>query len=102
MTDLLDPTKAYLLLFTVLILGGLGVGYTAGDRLSVLGSVIFAGGLGFVSGIHASREEVELLASMLVTGGLTALVVMFLPLGVDWGIAVFLIGFILGMRTDRR
>ncbi|MFB6265479.1 MAG: hypothetical protein ABEI07_00160, partial [Candidatus Nanohaloarchaea archaeon] len=58
--------------------------------------------LGFVAGIYSSREENDLFGSLVLTGGFTALVVWLLPLGMEWGIAIFLVGFIAGMRTERR
>ncbi|MDY6769583.1 MAG: hypothetical protein SVU88_01285 [Candidatus Nanohaloarchaea archaeon] len=102
MSEALDPTQSYVLLFILLIVAGVGVGLAAGPRLEVIGSAALVGIIGFVSGLYTSREETDLFGSLLLTGGATALVAVFLPLTVTWSIAVFLVGFIAGMRSERR
>ncbi|MDY6768938.1 MAG: hypothetical protein SVW02_02410 [Candidatus Nanohaloarchaea archaeon] len=102
MTDVLDPTTAYLLLFIILVFAGLGIGYTAGGQLGLIGSAIFAGVLGFAAGLYTTRETTDIFGSLLLTGGFAAVIGIFLPLTVTWSVAVFLVGFILGMRNERR
>lgn len=102
MTEMMDPAPAYLLLFVLLILAGLGIGYSAEGSIGMLGNVIFAGFLGFVSGLYTAREETDVFGSLLITGGFTALVAWFLPLTVTWSIAIFLVGFVIGMRAETR
>lgn len=102
MSELLDPSHTHAIFFVLALLAALGVGYTAGGSLGMLGSVLFTGFLGFVAGLYTSREETDIFAALVLTGGFTALVGLFLPLSVNWSVAIFLVGFIVGMRTERR
>ncbi len=101
MTDVLDPSTAYLILFTVLFLAGIGIG-VAGAGFGVLGSGLIVALLGWVAGMYTSRESTDIVGSLLLTAGFTAVVGWMLPLSVTWTIAIFLLGFIAGMRTERR
>ncbi|MFB6265559.1 MAG: hypothetical protein ABEI07_00570 [Candidatus Nanohaloarchaea archaeon] len=102
MSEILDPTYAYILLFSVLVIVGIGAGYTAGERLGTVGSIALVGIIGFVSGLYTSREEADLFGSLVLTAGFAVLVAWFLPLALTWSLAVFLVGFIAGLRTERR
>ncbi len=101
MTDVLDPTPAHLLFFSLLIAAAAGIGYTMGGRLGLFGSAVFAGIIGFAAGLYAEGEEASPVAIAVVAGGLTAVTLVFLPLSLTWGTAVFLVGFAVGMRTER-
>ncbi|MDY6761780.1 MAG: hypothetical protein SVY41_01905 [Candidatus Nanohaloarchaea archaeon] len=101
MTDVLDPSKAYIILFAALVLLGLGVG-AAGAGLGVVGAVLVAALLGFVAGLYTERESTDIFGSLVLTAGFTAVVGWMLPLSITWTVAVFLLGFIAGMRTERR
>lgn len=101
MTEVLDPTPTYILALTGLALVAAGLGFTAAGTLSLFGTILLAAVLGFIAGIYAAREAAEWFGSFLVTAALTAVVLSFLPLGVSRGLVVFLVGFIVGMRTER-
>ncbi|MCJ7478557.1 MAG: DUF4407 domain-containing protein [Candidatus Nanohaloarchaeota archaeon QJJ-7] len=102
MSEVLDPAYIYILLFIGLLIVGLGLGYNASDAIGGTGSIALTVILGFLAGIYSSREENQLFGSLALTTGFTLIVVWLLPLGLEWGIAIFLIGFIIGMKTERR
>lgn len=103
MAELTDATTVYLLVFIVLFGGAVAAGVVF-DEYNVTGTTggIVLGLFGFVAGNHVSSNQTEWLGVLVVTGGMAAVVAHFLPFQLIHGVAVFLIGYVIGMQTSRR
>lgn len=97
----MDPLPTYIIAFLVLGAAAAGLGFWAAGTTSIIGSFFLAAILGFAGGIYAARERNEWFGSFVVMAALTGVVMSFLPLGTVRGLAVFVAGFVVGMRTER-
>lgn len=103
MTEFTDPTIAYLFIFVVALGGAAGAGYFLAEHVvgAAIGFLILGLG-GFVSGIHVADNHAEHAGFLVFSAGVAAVIAYFLPVQVIEGVAAFVIGYILGMRTKRR
>lgn len=102
MAGVLDPTPSYILLLALMVIGAMGLGYASAGDIGFLGSSVLIGIIGFLGGIKASHETTHIPATAVFVGLPVALIAWLLPITVLWGLAAFLLAFILGMRTERR
>lgn len=103
MTEITEPGFAYIILFIGIILGAVGIGWFLAEQVTgtVVGAIILAL-FGFVGGIHVSSNRGEWVGFLLVAGGFSAIIAYFLPMQIVEGVAAFGIGYVLGLRTERR
>lgn len=103
MAEFTDPLAAYLLAILLLVAGIAGVGYVLTDHVTGFApSAAVIAVIGFVSGMYVSSNQGEWFGFMIVIGGIGLILTYFLPIGAVHAIAAFLIGYIIGMRTERR
>lgn len=103
MAEFTDPLIAYLVGLLLLIAGAAGAGYLLTDHLTgAVPTAVVIGIIGFVSGLYVAANQGEWFGFMFVSGGAALVLAYFLPLEFVQAIAVFLIGYIVGLRTERR
>lgn len=103
MAEFADPLVAYLVLFLILIGGAAATGWYLTEHITgfALAAVII-GILGFVSGLHVVSNQAEWFGLLIVMGIVSLTLAYFLPITVLQAAGVFVVGYFVGMRTERR
>lgn len=102
MSDMLDPLANFFVIMGVLVVLSVGVGLFLPDTIGMVGTVIFLGLFGFLSGHYMESNEGEWFGFLLASGLLAAIIAYFLPLPLPVELAIFVIGYVIGMETERR
>lgn len=102
MSDILDPLANFFVIMGVLVVLAVVVGLFLPDTLGIVGTVVFLGLFGFLSGHYMESNEGEWFGFLLASGVLAAIISYFLPLSMPIDLAIFVVGYVIGMETERR
>lgn len=102
MAEFLDMTAGFLFVAILVLGGAVGLGFYFGSGVSftvIAVSYILAG---FVAGLYTASSDVEWVAFTVGTSVLVAILSYPLPIQIPKGIALYLIGVVVGRRIERR
>ncbi len=103
MAEFTDPLAAYILTILLIVLGLAGAGYVLTDHVTGFApSAAIIAFIGFISGLYITSNRGEWFGFMIVIGVASLILAYFLPISFVHAVAAFLIGYIIGMRTERR
>ncbi len=102
MTEITDAGIVYLVTIGVAIIAAAGAGWYVAEQLSTVITAIILLLLGYFGGIHVASNNAEVIGFSLLALIVVTIFAYMLPITVLGGLALFIVGYLLGMQTERR
>lgn len=102
MAEFTDASAIYIVMIVGAIAGAAGLGWYMAEQVSTaVIAILFMLG-GYLDGLYISSSGAEITGFSVFTGVVAAAFAYFLPIALHVGVALFALGLLLGVRTDRR
>jgi hypothetical protein len=102
MAEFTDASVAYIGIILVAVTVAAGAGWYIAEQVSTIAIAVIFPLFGYVGGMHIASNRAETVGFSVFAILIAAVFAYMLPIEVLGGVALFVVGYLLGMQAERR